>query len=542
MLAHALDLLLGGRAQAGLVRPGAAEAYVEGVFALPGRPRGGRSPSACRRTTEELVLARRVWRGRAHARVRRRPRRRRRRTCASWAAAARVLRSARAPPARRSPRRSSRSSTASAGRRRRRGAPGPRRPTPSVRGLERRLDELRERAGARDRELDLLEFELARDRGGRAERGRGGRALGAPSATACATSTRCAAPPLARRRGARAARPARRRRRPGRCSRRRGRARRRVDGRRSGARRAGRPRAGASRIEAERPRGGAAPLREGHRGADAGRLDEVEERLARDRPAGAQARRHRRGGARARRALPRAPRRAARRRGRARGGARRDSAAARDRRDAARRRAARGARGGGARAGGRGPRPARRARDGRRRVRGRAGAAGGAAGPRAPTRVEFRIAPNPGVPAGPLREIASGGELSRVMLALIGVAHDAEAGGGGSARSSSTRSTPGSAARRRAPSASSCASSPRAGQVLCITHLPQVASLADAPLPHREGRGRRRRRVTTVEALDGDAVVGELVRMLGAEDSRPRGPRARARAAEGRVAVVRGAG
>ncbi|MDQ6805102.1 MAG: AAA family ATPase, partial [Actinomycetota bacterium] len=32
MLAHALDLLLGGRARSGIVRPGAAEAYVEGVF------------------------------------------------------------------------------------------------------------------------------------------------------------------------------------------------------------------------------------------------------------------------------------------------------------------------------------------------------------------------------------------------------------------------------------------------------------------------------------------------------------------------------
>ena len=35
LLAHALDLLLGGRARSGIVREGAAEAYVEGVFALP---------------------------------------------------------------------------------------------------------------------------------------------------------------------------------------------------------------------------------------------------------------------------------------------------------------------------------------------------------------------------------------------------------------------------------------------------------------------------------------------------------------------------
>ncbi len=45
-------------------------------------------------------------------------------------------------------------------------------------------------------------------------------------------------------------------------------------------------------------------------------------------------------------------------------------------------------------------------------------------GPTGADAVEFRIAANPGVPAGPLREIASGGELSRVMLSLLGVAND----------------------------------------------------------------------------------------------------------------------
>src|SRR5436309_1838074 len=49
-------------------------------------------------------------------------------------------------------------------------------------------------------------------------------------------------------------------------------------------------------------------------------------------------------------------------------------------------------------------------------------------GPTGGDEIEFLIAPNPGVPAGPLRDTASGGELSRVMLALMGVA--AEAGPG----------------------------------------------------------------------------------------------------------------
>src|SRR5712671_4373941 len=59
VLAHALDLLLGGRSRPGIVRPGAREAYVEGVFDLPPPLRaalGERlSPDA-----EEIVLARRV--------------------------------------------------------------------------------------------------------------------------------------------------------------------------------------------------------------------------------------------------------------------------------------------------------------------------------------------------------------------------------------------------------------------------------------------------------------------------------------------------
>src|ERR1700742_3019613 len=58
LLAHALDLLLGGKARRDIVRPGAAEAYVEGVFALPpALADSERLPSGA----EEIVLARRVW-------------------------------------------------------------------------------------------------------------------------------------------------------------------------------------------------------------------------------------------------------------------------------------------------------------------------------------------------------------------------------------------------------------------------------------------------------------------------------------------------
>src|ERR671931_2762828 len=59
VLAHALDLLLGGKPRQGIVRPGASEAYVEGVFELPEALRdelGERLPA----DAEEVVLARRV--------------------------------------------------------------------------------------------------------------------------------------------------------------------------------------------------------------------------------------------------------------------------------------------------------------------------------------------------------------------------------------------------------------------------------------------------------------------------------------------------
>jgi DNA repair protein RecN (Recombination protein N) len=144
-------------------------------------------------------------------------------------------------------------------------------------------------------------------------------------------------------------------------------------------------------------------------------------------------------------------------------------------------------------------------------------------GPRGADAIEMRIAANAGGPLGPLREVASGGELSRVMLALLSVAHgtlqpgarDDEAGsllvfdeidagiGGHTARAVGEHLRALSAGR----------------QVLCITHLPQVAALADRHFTIVKNSGVTPA-TTTVTALDGDDVVGELVRMLGsgAED------------------------
>src|SRR6476619_7037740 len=63
VLAHAIDLLLGGRARTGIVRPGAREAHVEGVFDVPAGLRDGLPPELAERLPDgedEVVLARRV--------------------------------------------------------------------------------------------------------------------------------------------------------------------------------------------------------------------------------------------------------------------------------------------------------------------------------------------------------------------------------------------------------------------------------------------------------------------------------------------------
>ena len=144
----------------------------------------------------------------------------------------------------------------------------------------------------------------------------------------------------------------------------------------------------------------------------------------------------------------------------------------------------------------------------------------GGCGPRGADALEMMIAPNAGGPLAPLRESASGGELSRVMLALLSVAHgygpDPAAGadspllvfdeidagiGGHTARAVGEHLRALAAGR----------------QILCITHLPQVAALAQRHFTIVKD-GTVTPAVTTVTALQGDAVVDELVRMLGASE------------------------
>jgi DNA repair protein RecN (Recombination protein N) len=125
-------------------------------------------------------------------------------------------------------------------------------------------------------------------------------------------------------------------------------------------------------------------------------------------------------------------------------------------------------------------------------------------------RVEFLIAPNKGEDPRPLRRIASGGELSRALLALKRVLADrgpaglyvfdeVDAGVGGAVAEVIGRAIADIARHR---------------QVLCITHLPQIAALASTHfvVGKAEAKGRTN---STVRKLREDERVEELARMIG---------------------------
>ena len=134
--------------------------------------------------------------------------------------------------------------------------------------------------------------------------------------------------------------------------------------------------------------------------------------------------------------------------------------------------------------------------------------------------VVFRIAPNAGEPARSLAKIASGGELSRIALAVKEVLAEVDdtptlvfdeidAGIGG---------------RSADPVGRSLWSLGRRHQVLCVTHLPQIAAHADAhfQIAKRERGGRT---ITEVTRLDRDGRIDELGQMLGGEGvTAPTGP------------------
>jgi DNA repair protein RecN (Recombination protein N) len=128
--------------------------------------------------------------------------------------------------------------------------------------------------------------------------------------------------------------------------------------------------------------------------------------------------------------------------------------------------------------------------------------------------VTFLLAPNLGEPARPLGRIASGGELSRVSLAIEQVLATAD-------------TTPtlvfdevdaGIGGRSADPVGRSLWRLGREHQVLCVTHLPQVAAHADTHLHIAKGI-RDGRTVTRIRTLDAEERVEELAAMLAGEAS-----------------------
>jgi DNA repair protein RecN (Recombination protein N) len=136
-------------------------------------------------------------------------------------------------------------------------------------------------------------------------------------------------------------------------------------------------------------------------------------------------------------------------------------------------------------------------------------------GPRGADTVELMIAANPGVPAAPLREVASGGELSRVMLALLSVAHGAAGDGGAGPLLVFDEIDAGIGGHTARAVGEHLRELSAGRQVLCITHLPQVAALAARHFTIAKDPTTVPA-TTTVTELGDNAVVGELVRMLGA--------------------------
>jgi len=124
--------------------------------------------------------------------------------------------------------------------------------------------------------------------------------------------------------------------------------------------------------------------------------------------------------------------------------------------------------------------------------------------------VEFQISPNPGEPLKPLVKIASGGELSRIMLALKCIFTDVSP----SHTLVFDEIDTGVSGRAAQSIAEKIAVVSRKHQVLCVTHLPQVACMADLHF-HISKETTDEQTRTRVQKLDHEGRMMELARMLG---------------------------
>lgn len=124
--------------------------------------------------------------------------------------------------------------------------------------------------------------------------------------------------------------------------------------------------------------------------------------------------------------------------------------------------------------------------------------------------IEFRISTNPGEPVKALAKVVSGGELSRIMLAIKTILADRD----------ETESLifdeidTGISGRTAQMVSEKMAQIGRRHQVLCITHLPQIAAMADQHFEIRKDVVDQDT-VTRIHALDEESSVRELARMLG---------------------------
>ena len=128
-------------------------------------------------------------------------------------------------------------------------------------------------------------------------------------------------------------------------------------------------------------------------------------------------------------------------------------------------------------------------------------------------RIEFLISPNPGEPLKPLAKIASGGELSRIMLAIKSL----ESGRTGVEAMVFDEIDTGISGRMAQVVAEKMITLSRNRQVICVTHLPQIAAAADyhylVSKSVAEGRT-----VTRVTELDRDGRTCEISRMISGAD------------------------
>ena len=124
--------------------------------------------------------------------------------------------------------------------------------------------------------------------------------------------------------------------------------------------------------------------------------------------------------------------------------------------------------------------------------------------------IEYEISTNPGESLKPLDKIVSGGELSRIMLAIKAILADRDQ----IETLIFDEIDTGISGRTAQKVSEKMAVIGRCHQVLCITHLPQIAAMADTHF-EIEKHQKDNETITEIHPLEGDDSVRELARLLG---------------------------